>query len=94
MFQSGGGAALGRHSGAFETFWGIRSRRPQRWPAGWGPDLMNIVGVRSDEKAHTTGDSRWFEPIDPNELSPRNLYWAQLERRLKALRGRVGGTSR
>lgn len=82
MFQSGGGAKLGRHSGAWETFWGIQSKRPQKWPADWGPDLMNIVGVQSDEKAVTDKNGRWFEPVDPLKLKPINLYLAQLHRRL------------
>jgi hypothetical protein len=34
MFQSGGGAALGRHSAAWETFWCIRARRTQNGPTG------------------------------------------------------------
>jgi hypothetical protein len=45
MFQSGGGADLGRHSAAYETFWNLRARQPQVWPKGWGPDLMNFIGV-------------------------------------------------
>lgn len=89
MFQSGGGAALGRHAAAWTTFWGIRARRPQRWPTGWGPDLMNLVGLPSNESAATeraaeTPPGRWFEPIDPRRLQPANLYEAQLARRLKA----------
>ncbi len=82
MFQSGGGAKLGRHSAAWETFWGLESEKPQKWPVGWGPDLMNIVGVNSNEKAMTDPEGRWFEPIAPLSLFPINLYQAQLERRL------------
>lgn len=86
MFQSGGGAKLGRHSGAWETFWGIRSSQPQTWPDGWGPDMMNIVGVHSQQKAVTDVNGRWFEPIDPLELVPANLYQAQLQKRLQLMR--------
>ena len=82
MFQSGGGARLGKHSGAWETFWGIQSQQPQEWPVGWGPDLMNIVGVHSNEKAVMDDNGRWFEPLDPSKLQPINLYLAQLQRRL------------
>ena len=82
MFQSGGGAALGRHSAAWETFWGIRSRRPQTWPQGWGPDLMNLVGLLSSDPSVATPTGRWFEPLDPQHLEPANLYEAQLARRL------------
>lgn len=82
MFQSGGGAKLGRHSAAYETFWCIRARRPLSWPDGWGPDLMNIVGVRSEESSILKPDGRWFEVIAPEKLRPRDLYRAQLAQRL------------
>jgi hypothetical protein len=84
MFQSGGGESLGRHSAAWETFWGIRSRRPIAWPAGWGPELMNLVGLPAEEPAVTEPRGRWFEPLDPEHLQPRNLYQSQLARRLGA----------
>ncbi len=82
MFQSGGGAALGRHSAAYETFWCIRARRPQAWPAGWGPDRMNLVGVQTREPSLTTSDGKWFEAIEPGVLQPCDLYEAQRKRRL------------
>ncbi len=83
MFQSGGGAKLGRHSAAWETFWGIRSRKPQHWPNGWGPDIMNLVGLLSSDPAITDKEGRWFEPIPPHQLEPVNLHQAQLARRLQ-----------
>lgn len=83
MFQSGGGAARGRHSAAWETFWCIRSRRPLTWPHGWGPDLMNLVGLLSSDPSVLEPTGRWFEPLDPKRLQPANLYEAQLARRLK-----------
>lgn len=90
MFQSGGGADLGRHSAAYETFWNIRARQAQAWPKGWGPDLMNLVGLQSNGPSETSPTGRWFEAIDPRVLKPANLYQAQLERRLAAP-GSVGG---
>ena len=81
MFQSGGGAALGRHSGAYETFWCVRARRSLSWPKGWGPDLMNLVGLASDQPSVTDPRGKWFEALDPDRLVPRNLYQAQLARR-------------
>jgi hypothetical protein len=84
MFQSGGGADLGRHSAAHETFWNIRARQPQSWPKGWGPDLMNLIGVQSNGTSETNPAGRWFEAIEPAALKPANLYTAQLERRLGA----------
>ncbi len=86
MFQSGGGAALGRHCGAWETFWCIRAERGQKWPGGWGPDMMNFVGVEAAQDSVTDMDGKWFEAIDPARIEPRNLYKAQLERRLGGLR--------
>lgn len=83
MFQSGGGAKLGRHSASWETFWNIRSRQPQRWPNGWGPDLMNLIGVPSKDPAVTDDSGRWFEPVNSERIRPANLYEAQLARRLK-----------
>jgi hypothetical protein len=82
MFQSGGGAALGRHSAAWETFWGIASQKPQSWPAGWGPDSMNLVGLPTAQPALTEPAGRWFEPAGGPAIQPRNLYTAQLARRL------------
>jgi hypothetical protein len=84
MFQSGGGAALGRHSAAWETFWCIHSRRPQTWPAGWAPDLMNVVGLPSTDAAVAEPSGKWFEPLNPRRLEPTNLYEAQKARRLGA----------
>lgn len=86
MFQSGGGASLGRHSAAWTTFWGIRARRPQRWPQGWGPDLINLVELPSNDSAATEPAGRWLEPIDHGQLQPANLYDAQLVRRLETAR--------
>ncbi len=84
MFQCGGGAKLGLHSAAHETFWGIRARRPQSWPKGFGPDLMNLVGVQPTGRSTLDANGRWFEAIDPNKLQPRNLHQAQLDQRLKS----------
>ena len=85
MFQSGGGADLGRHSAAYETFWNIRASQPQVWPKGWGPDLMNLVGVQSNGRPETNLSGKWFEAVDPGNLQPANLYTAQLARRLASL---------
>lgn len=85
MYRSGGGADLGRHAGAWTTFWNIRSQRPQSWPAtNFGPDLMNFVGVETKDAPVLNQTGRWFEPVAPAQLQPQNLYQAQLDRRLKA----------
>ncbi len=94
MFQSGGGAALGRHSGAWETFWCIRAGRAQTWPDGWGPDMMNFIAVQPGQRSVIDSNGKWFEAIQPDRLHPQNLYEAQLQHRLEERRrggqGRAG----
>jgi len=82
IFMSGGGAKLGRHCGAWTTWWNIRTKRPVRFPAGWAPDLINIVGVVSKEASTTNTEGRWLEAIAPERLVPPNLYEAQRNKRL------------
>jgi hypothetical protein len=83
MFQSGGGADRGRHSGAYETFWGIRSQEPQSWPRGWSPDRINLVGILSQSSTIVEPNGKWFEVIPPDQLVPQDLHRAQLARRLE-----------
>jgi hypothetical protein len=84
IYNSGGGANLGRHSAAWTTFWNLRSKKPiSRPPAIFGPDLMNIVGVFSKDAPVLDPKGVWFEPIDPASLEPANLYEAQKALRLK-----------
>lgn len=88
MFRSGGGGGLGRNSAAWTTFWNIRAAKPQSWPwssatTGFGPDLMNLVGVETKAPATLDRNGRWFEPIPPAQLQPQNLYEAQLAQRLR-----------
>lgn len=82
MFQSGGGAKLGRHCAAFGTFWNIRSGAPQTWPAGWSPDRIQLIGVATREASTLDPNGRWLEAIPPERLQPANLHAAQLARRL------------
>ena len=83
MFRSGGGADLGRHCGAWTTFWNIRAAQPQIWPQnGWSPDMINLIGVATDQPAEMNESGKWFEPIPPAQLQPQNLYEAQLRKRL------------
>lgn len=85
MYRSSGGRNLGRHSAAWETFWNIRAVRPLHPPDdNWGPEMMNFIGLFSVDKIDISPDGKWFEPIDPLELYPQNLYKAQLELRLNA----------
>lgn len=83
LWRSGGGAALGKHSGARDTFWNIRAARPLSYPpADFGPPSLNLVGLHTDQPGVTEPDGKWFEAIDPGALVPQNLYEAQLARRL------------
>jgi len=84
IFHSGGGAKLGRHCGAWTTWWNIRTAQPVGFPAGWTTDMINIVGVKAAGEAVTDAEGRWFEVIAPDRLHPRDLYEAQLKRRLSA----------
>ncbi|MEQ8209221.1 MAG: glycosyl hydrolase family 28-related protein [Lacipirellulaceae bacterium] len=82
IFRSGGGAKRGRHAGAWNTWWNIRTRRPVKYPTGWAPEMINIVGVKSNEESQTATAGRWFETISPEQLRPEDLYESQLEKRL------------
>ncbi len=82
IFRSGGGAKLGRHCGAWSTWWNIRTNHPIEFPAGWATDMINIVGVSSHAKSITNADGRWFEVTAPERLRPADLYESQLRRRL------------
>ncbi len=83
VWRCGGGQALGRNSGARTTFWAIESKRPIGWPPErFGPDSMNLVGVRGKGEGTTDPDGRWHEMIEPSLLTPSDLHAAQLARRL------------
>jgi len=82
MWHCGGGRSLGRHCGAFGTFWGIGARKSQSHPGKFGPASINLVGVRTDKPSKTDPRGIWFEVLRPQSLTPRNLHQAQLKRRL------------
>jgi hypothetical protein len=82
LYKCGGGANLGKNTAAWMTLWKIDSKSPIPWPPGnFGPNLMNIVGVKAAGKAVTDPKGRWYEPIPPESLQPQNLYKAQLKLR-------------
>ena len=83
MFRSGGGRELGRHSAGYETFWNIDAIENQQWPEGWGPNSMNLVGLKTNQASILNEDGKWFEAISPLKLFPQNLHQAQLEKRLE-----------
>lgn len=84
MWQHGGGAGLGWPCGARGTFWNIRSKQGQVYPAKFGPASINLVGVQTHAPSQTPATGRWFEVISPERLDPANLHEAQRIRRLGA----------
>lgn len=82
LWRCGGGASLGKNTGAWATFWGVSAQKSLSWPRdGFGPDRMSLVGLTTNHEDQLAEDGRWFEVIEPAELSPRDLHAAQLERR-------------
>jgi hypothetical protein len=85
LWKCGGGAALGKHCGARETFWNIRAARSlSRPPDAFGPPTLNLVALFTTHPTEASAEGRWFEAIPPAALRPQNLYEAQLTRRLNA----------
>ena len=84
LWKSGGGAALGRHCAARETFWNIRAKQLQHYPESFAPASLNLVGYPTAEAASCSMDGRWMEPLPAGGcITPANLYQTQLERRLQ-----------
>lgn len=85
LWVCGGGEALGKNCAAWGTFWNIRAARPLAWPPErFCPDLINVVGLTTDQPSVVQPQGRWFEAIAPERLAPPNLWQAQRARRLRA----------
>ena len=83
LWRCGGGSGLGKHCGARGTFWCIETEgRISRPPTRFGPDSINIVGIRIDGSSSKIRTGKWIEIIRPEKLHPADLHAAQLERRL------------
>ncbi len=83
LWYCGGGSSLGKHSGARETFWNIRTQLPQKYPpANFGPPSMNFVALKTDSASQKNPDGKWFENIPSAEIYPTDLHAAQLARRM------------
>ena len=67
-----------------ETYWGIDYPLPEK--AYQSTDSHIFVGYGDNWPKKVT-DTVWYEPIDPAELAPRNLYLAQMARLGKPLPG-------
>lgn len=84
FWKCGGGADLGKHCGTRGTFWCVRSKNPITYPRdNFGPETMNLVGLQTNQPSVTENEGKWFEAISPETMEPKNLYNAQLNRRLK-----------
>ena len=83
FWKCGGGADLGKHCGMHGTFWCVQSEKPLTYPRpDFGPDTMNMIGLKTDQTTITNPNGKWFEAIDPTTLEPQNLYQAQINKRL------------
>lgn len=90
-WNSGGATNSLPHAAAFETFWTLRSRNPIKYPRSvetssdsvFGP-LLNLIGLRFDPAATAPDPAvQWrIEKTAPEQLHPRNLHEAQLNKRL------------
>ena len=90
IWHSGGGAGLGKHSGAGETFWNIRAKANIKFPErDFGPNLLNLIAVNPVGQSIKEKDGKWYEVISPQNIFPTNIHEAQLEYRL----GRKGVAS-
>lgn len=83
IWRCGGGRNLGKNCGAHGTFWCITAREDISMPpSGFGPDSINLVGLKTAAKSQMDSAGKWIECIAPEELVPADLHAAQLERRL------------
>ena len=93
LWDSGGGANLGRHAGAQTTFWNIRSARPLPPPRkGFAPRCLTLVGMRfaSPETIGERGWRIWNADGLPSDLYEAQIG-AQVEARLEDQGGKQGG---
>lgn len=82
VWKSGGAPSQGKHTGAWTTFWGIRSQQSLAWPPEvFGPNMMNLVGLKTNQPEAVSANGKWFEVIAPDILEPLDLHAAQLQRR-------------
>jgi hypothetical protein len=70
------------HSGAGATFWNIRTHAAVPYPNNFGPDQINIIGIRMSAPQVLDPDGRWVELLPPGSMVPANLYASMLSKRL------------
>lgn len=77
------GDGISDDSAARTTFWNLATQKTQMWPVGFGPDCMNWIGLKTNEKRSEDPDGRWVEPAGPESIEPTDLHAAQLAHRLR-----------
>lgn len=83
IWISGGGAGLGRHSAAWETFWNIRADKAFDLPEGsYAPAMINLIGLNTNKVPLPGNPHIWFEAPSPVNIYPDNIWRAQLEKRM------------
>jgi hypothetical protein len=81
-WKSGGAGNRGPHSAAYDTLWNVRAERAMAMPpSDYGP-RMAFVGFLTSAGDASSDLDWWFEAIDPEALTPANLWLAMRERRL------------
>lgn len=90
LWHSGGGGGLGKHGGAWQTFWNIRADQPiLSPPEDFAPDLINLVDVPAPAGAESRTEKGgfWRENFAPAKtVRPADSHQAQLIHRLKQSR--------
>lgn len=74
--------AIGRHAAAGNTYWNLASKSNVQMPEGFGPSMLNFVGVKMRSRGKSSPDGLWVESIRPGSITPPDLYQAMLQRRL------------
>ena len=81
-WRSGGGADLGRHAAAWNTYWNITADQSLALPSsGFATPMINLVAYDSDDRRPRSSEL-WYERIASDALVPQDLHEAMLERRL------------
>ncbi|MEM9444867.1 MAG: Ig-like domain-containing protein [Verrucomicrobiota bacterium] len=86
LWRGSGAPGTGKSAAAWNTFWNIKAASSIKYPkdkpwSKWS-QLINIIGITSNEKSKKDPNGEWFEVIDPDILTPQNLYEHQLNKRL------------
>jgi hypothetical protein len=83
-WKSGGGAGLGKHAGAYVTFWNLRAvgsfPEPPKDFASWS---MTTVGVDFGTVSETNPGGRWREVLASKQIMPVDIHADQVARRIR-----------